>query len=65
MTEYLIEKYSDGAFAPERGTKAHTEYLQWMHFAESSAILPMLLKIFVSKEPNETQFYQAMPTRKQ
>ncbi|NMV27844.1 glutathione S-transferase, partial [Vibrio parahaemolyticus] len=38
MTEYLIEKYSDGAFAPERGTKAHTEYLQWMHFAESSAI---------------------------
>ena len=56
MTEYLIEKYSDGAFAPERGTKAHTEYLQWMHFAESSAILPMLLKIFVSKEPNETQF---------
>ncbi|MDF5468807.1 glutathione S-transferase, partial [Vibrio parahaemolyticus] len=40
MTEYLIEKYSDGAFAPERGTKAHTEYLQWMHFAESSAILP-------------------------
>ncbi|HHF3020224.1 glutathione S-transferase [Vibrio diabolicus] len=56
MTEYLIEKYSDGAFAPERGTKAHTEYLQWMHFAESSAILPMLLKIFISKEPNETQF---------
>ncbi|MDV5060099.1 glutathione S-transferase family protein [Vibrio diabolicus] len=56
MTEYLIEKYSDGALAPERGTKAHTEYLQWMHFAESSAILPMLLKIFISKEPNETQF---------
>ncbi|WP_229622612.1 glutathione S-transferase family protein [Vibrio parahaemolyticus] len=59
MTEYLIEKYSDGALAPKRGTKAHTEYLQWMHFAESSAILPMLLKIFISKEPNSMQFLPA------
>ncbi|MDF2152905.1 glutathione S-transferase [Vibrio sp. CAU 1672] len=56
MTEYLIEKYADGKLAPQRGTKAHTQYLQWMHFAESSAILPLLLKIFISKEEQPTQF---------
>ncbi len=56
ITEYLIEKYSDDQLAPERGTKAHTQYLQWMHFAESSAILPILLKVFVGKEPAQTEF---------
>lgn len=56
ITEYLIDKYSDGALAPKRGTKEHVEYLQWMHFAESSGILPPLLKIFVMKDGCETNF---------
>ncbi|CAM2931378.1 glutathione S-transferase [Vibrio mytili] len=56
ITEYLIEKYAQDSLSPKRGTKAYTQYLQWLHFAESSAILPMLLKLFVSKEPTTTQF---------
>lgn len=56
ITEYLIDKYADGKLAPPRGTKEHVEYLQWMHFAESSGILPPLLKIFVMKDGCETNF---------
>jgi len=56
ITEYLIEHYGQGKFIPTRGTPEHTEYLQWLHFAESSAILPLLLKMFTAKEPVETQF---------
>ncbi|WP_019614755.1 glutathione S-transferase family protein [Psychromonas ossibalaenae] len=67
ITEYLIDKYADGLFAPQRGTKEYVEYSQWMHFAESSAILPLLLKIFVEKDGAETNFlagYADMETAK-
>lgn len=56
ITEYLINKYADGALAPEKGTKDEIEYSQWIHFAESSAILPLLLKMFVNKDGCETNF---------
>lgn len=56
ITEYLIDKYGDGRFAPQRGTKAYTQYLQWMHFAESSAMVPLLLKMFVAKDGAPTNF---------
>jgi glutathione S-transferase len=59
ITEYLIDKYAVGKLAPKKGSAAYTEYSQWMHFAESSAILPLLLKMFVAKDGCETNFLGA------
>lgn len=56
ITEYLIEQHSNGKLAPKRGSTEYVDYLQWMHFAESSGILPPLLKIFVMKDGCETNF---------
>lgn len=56
ITDYLIETYGQGKLAPKRGTKAHVEYSQWLHFAEGSAMLPLLLKLFVAKDGCETNF---------
>lgn len=56
ITEYLIDKYGQGALAPKRGTREYTEYSQWLHFAESSAMLPLLLKLFVTKDGCKTNF---------
>lgn len=56
ITEYLIDKYGAEKLAPKRGTQAYTEYLQWLHFAESSAILPLLLKMFVAKDGAKMNF---------
>jgi len=56
ITEYLIDKYAQGQFAPKRGTTEYVAYSQWLHFAESSAILPLLLKMFVAKDGCETNF---------
>ena len=56
ITDYLIETYGNGRFAPQRGTQEHLEYNQWLHFAESSGVLPLLLKIFVAKDGCETNF---------
>ena len=59
ITEYLIDKYGQGKLVPKRGTKAFIEYSQWLHFAESSAILPLLLKMFVAKDGCQTNFLGA------
>jgi len=56
ITDYLIEKYGKGKLAPKRGTHAYVEYSQWLHFAEGSAMLPLLLKLFVAKDGCETNF---------
>ncbi|MDN3616833.1 MAG: glutathione S-transferase family protein [Vibrio gallaecicus] len=56
ITEYLIDKYGAGKFSPNRGTSEYVEYSQWLHFAESSGILPLLLKVFVLKDGCETNF---------
>ncbi|EAS65515.1 glutathione S-transferase family protein [Photobacterium angustum] len=67
ITEYLIETYGNGKFMPERGTQAYIDYIQWLHFAESSAILPLLLKMFVTKDGSKMNFlgdYADMETQK-
>ncbi|MGF1755506.1 glutathione S-transferase, partial [Vibrio makurazakiensis] len=56
ITEYLINTYGMTKFAPERNTPSYVEYSQWIHFAESSAILPLLLKMFVEKDGCDTNF---------
>jgi glutathione S-transferase len=45
IVEYLIARYAPH-LAPDRQSREYAEYLQWMHFAESSAMLPVLLEIF-------------------
>ena len=57
ITEYLIQTYNPN-LAPKMGTPAYIEYLQWLHFAESSAILPLLLKMFVAKDGAKTNFLE-------
>ncbi|MFK3864581.1 glutathione S-transferase family protein [Pseudoalteromonas rhizosphaerae] len=58
ITDYLISKYGNGKFAPSRDSKDYIDYQQWLHFAESSAILPLLLKMFVQKDGAKTQFLE-------
>ena len=56
ITEYLIERFGADQLAPTRQSLIYADYLTWLHFAESSAMLPLLLKVFLAKEPAETAF---------
>ncbi|MCG9658804.1 glutathione S-transferase family protein [Vibrio mediterranei] len=56
ITEYLIERFGADQLAPARQSPVYADYLTWLHFAESSAMLPLLLKVFLAKEPAETAF---------
>jgi glutathione S-transferase len=41
IVEYLVERYGDGRLAPPIGSPLRGPYLQWLHFAESTAFPPL------------------------
>ena len=49
ITDYLIRRHGNGRFAPAAGTAAHEAYLEWLHFAEGSAMLPFLVALYASR----------------
>ncbi|GGE20421.1 glutathione S-transferase [Polymorphobacter glacialis] len=49
ITDYIIRKHGGGRLAPAPGSDAHEEYLQWLHFAEGSAMTPFLLALYTAR----------------
>jgi glutathione S-transferase len=47
IVEYLVERHGGGRLAPRPDTAAWGRYLQWLHFAEGSAMFPLLLDLFL------------------
>ena len=45
ILEFLTERYGDGRFVPAAGTPERLRYTYWMHYAEGSAMPPLLLKL--------------------
>ena len=45
IVELLIKRFAPH-LAPDEQSAEYCDYLQWIHFAESSAMLPVLLKMF-------------------
>lgn len=51
IIEYLVRKYDDGKLAPpvDPDSADYRAYLHWMHFAEGSAMLPLMLRLYVGR----------------
>ena len=49
ITELLIERFAPKRLRPAIGTTDYAYYLQWIHFAESSLMIPMAFKLFLRK----------------
>lgn len=49
IVEYLCERHDGTHLVPARGTDDHIRYLEWLHFAEGSAMLPFLLRLYTSR----------------
>ena len=49
IIQYLLDTYGQGRFQPEPGSKAALRHLQFMHFAEGSAMTPILLQLYTSR----------------
>jgi glutathione S-transferase len=49
IVEYLVERYGQGRLVPPAGTEARRRYTYWLHFAEGSAMPPLLLKLIFDR----------------
>jgi len=45
IIEYLVGHYGNGKLVPASGTPEHLRYTYWLHYAEGSAMPPLLLKL--------------------
>ncbi len=49
IVEYLIRRYGRHRLMPSEHGSDFVSYLQWMHYAEGSAALPLLLALYVGR----------------
>jgi glutathione S-transferase len=49
IIEYLVRTYGKGRFAPAMDSPDYNRYMQFLHYAEGSAMLPLMLKLYVSR----------------
>ena len=49
IVEYLVERYGKGRLVPAVGTPERLRYTYWLHYAEGSAMPPLLLKLVFEK----------------
>lgn len=49
IIEYLVERYGNGRLIPEAGTPQRLRYRYWLHYAEGSAMPPLLLKLIFGR----------------
>lgn len=49
IIDYLIRRHGEGRLQPDPATATFDEYVQWLHFAEGSAMLPLMLNLYVGR----------------
>ena len=52
IIDYVLRRYGDGRLMPAPGTASHEAYLQWLHYAEGSAMLPLMLRMYTGRLPD-------------
>jgi glutathione S-transferase len=49
IIEYLVRRYGAGRFAPALDSADYNRYMQFLHYGEGSAMLPLMLKLYVGR----------------
>jgi glutathione S-transferase len=49
IIEYLVDRYGKGALVPPPGTPEKLRYTYWMHFAEGTAMPPLVMKLVFNR----------------
>ncbi|OUL22334.1 glutathione S-transferase [Nostoc sp. T09] len=61
IIEYLVERYGSGRLIPALGTPNRLRYTYWLHYAEGSAMPPLLLKLVFDRIENEQMPFFVRP----
>jgi glutathione S-transferase len=49
IVEYLAANYGDGQFGRAQSSPEWPAYIEWLHYAEGSAMLPLMLNMYVAR----------------
>src|SRR5437016_4370390 len=49
IVEYILRHHGDGALRPAADTPDYDTYLEWLHYSEGSAMLPLLMHLYVTR----------------
>ncbi|MEJ2815858.1 MULTISPECIES: glutathione S-transferase [unclassified Caulobacter] len=52
IVEYIVQTYGQGRLVPAAGTPERLRWTYWLHYAEGSAMTPLLLKLVFTALPN-------------
>jgi hypothetical protein len=61
ISEYLVERHGGGKLRPGSNTPARLRYTYRLHFAERSAMPPLLLSLIFSRSPKQPMAFFAKP----
>jgi glutathione S-transferase len=51
IAEYILARFGQGRLVPPPGTEEQLRFLYWLHYAEGSAMTPLLLKLVFTRIP--------------
>jgi len=57
IIDYLVETRAGGKLAPPRGSPERLRYTYWLHFAEGSAMPPLVMKLFFDRIAKGSPFF--------
>jgi len=49
IIDYIIRRHGNGQLQPSVESADYDQYQQWLHYAEGSAMLPLMLKLYTSR----------------
>ncbi|MCZ6831876.1 MAG: glutathione S-transferase [Gammaproteobacteria bacterium] len=52
IIDYILRQHGGGKLRPAENTVQYEQYLQWLHYAEGSAMLPLMLKMYTGRLPD-------------
>ncbi len=54
IVEYLVGEFGQGRLIPSAGTEERLRYTYWLHFAEGSAMPPLVMTLLFNEMPKRT-----------
>ena len=57
IVEYLVERYGNGRLAPKAETPERLRYTYWLHYAEGSAMPPLVMELIFNQIEEKSPFY--------
>ena len=64
IIEYLVERYGKGALVPPAGSPEKLRYTYWLHFAEGTAMPPMVMTLIFNRVERARMPFFAKPIAK-